>query len=86
MRQLAAQQELSLRQLPTRDPAAAAWQLSAGGRRLLVMQTHDRLRLEHYGQGSGPQHAQQWAAEAHGAVSRQQLQQAVQELCGVAAT
>lgn len=85
LQQLASQHAvLATQRLPTSDPQTAAFQLSAGGRQLLVVVAHERLHVEQYGSAGEPQQGRHWAADAHTSANRQQLRQMVQELCGTA--
>ena len=82
LRQLAAENAaLSVRLLPALGASAAAWQLSVAETRLLVLLNNGHLRLEHYDQAAEREHGQQWAAEAAGTISTQQLQDAIYDLC-----
>lgn len=82
LRQLAAEKTaLSVQPLPALGASAAAWQLSVAETRLLVLLNNGQLRLEHYGQPAEQEHGQQWAAEAAGTISMQQLQDAIRDMC-----
>lgn len=87
LRQLAADHlALSVQPLPASGASAAAWQLSAAETRLLVLLSNGQLRLEHYNQAAEQELGQQWAAEAAGTISMQQLLQAVGDMCSATST
>lgn len=85
LRQLAVDNPaLSVQPLPALGASAAAWQLSVAETRRLVVLTNGQLRLEHYGQAADREQGHQWAAEAAGTISMQQLQEAIYWMCSPA--